>query len=205
MEFSKPDPLDRVFHRVEGKVAGAGDGAGWSSRLVGMHSHELVEHAEKAHESQQKHVGLTTAVVAVILAFATMLGNDANTRKIVDETKTADWWAYSAFHDTNARIYMADEKLAQLQGQTKAAAEFHAMYEEQQKAMNDARVSAQGLEYDSAVQSRHATYGEIAALSLEVSIVLCSVALLNGMKLFWRLSFVSTAVGLGLIVRLLVH
>jgi hypothetical protein len=170
-----------------------------------MQAHELLEHAHKAHEQQQKHVGLTTAVVAVILAFATMLGNDANTRKIVDETKTADWWAYSAFHDTNARIYKADEKLAQLQGQTEAAQEFHAMYVEQQKAMDDARVSAQGLEYDSAVQSRHSTYGEIAALSLEVSIVLCSVALLSGLKLFWKLSFVSSAIGVGLIAALLLR
>ncbi len=45
----------------------------------------------------------------------------------------------------------------------------------------------------------------MAALTLEVSIVLCSIALLNGMKLFWRLSFVSTAAGVGLIVLLLTH
>jgi hypothetical protein len=170
-----------------------------------MNAHELLEHAERAQASQQRSIGLTTAVVAVILAFATMLGNDANTRKIVDETKTADWWAYSAFHDTNARIYMGNEKLAQLQGQKQAAQEFHALYDEQKKAMDDARISAQGLEYDSAVQSRHAFYGEMAALTLEVSIVLCSIALLNGMKLFWRLSFVSTAAGVGLIVLLLTH
>ncbi len=170
-----------------------------------MHSHELLEQAEKAHELQQKTVGLTTAVLAVILAFATMLANDANTKKIVDETKTADWWAYSAFHDTNMRIYMANEKLAQLQHQDAAAQEFHGLMEEQRKASDDAKLSAQGLEYDSAVQSRHANYGEVAELCLEVSIVLCSVALLNGLKLFWRLSFVSSAVGVGLIAGLLLH
>jgi hypothetical protein len=170
-----------------------------------MRSADIVEHVEKAHAQQQKSIGLTTAVVAVILAFATMLANDANTKKIVDETKTADWWAYSAFHDTNARISMGNERLAQLQGQTQAGQEFHSAYEDQKKASDDARVSAQGLEYDSAVQSRHAFYGEISELCLEVSIVLCSVALLNGMKLFWRLSFVSTAAGIALIVLLLLH
>lgn len=170
-----------------------------------MHSHEVMEHAEKAHGQQQKSIGLTTSVVAVLLAFATMLANDANTRKIVDETRTADWWAYSAFHDTNARIYMADERLAQSQGLDQAAKEFHQLYDSQNKDSAESKSSAQGLEYDSNVQSRHARDGEIAELCLEVSIVLCSVALLNGLKLFWRLSFVTTAVGVGYIVLLLVH
>jgi len=170
-----------------------------------MNAHEVLEHAEKAHGQQQKGIGLTTSIVAVLLAFATMLANDANTKKIVDETRTADWWAYSAFHDTNARIYMANESLAKSQGLTDAAQEFHKLYDAQNKDSADAKSSAQGLEYDSAVQSRHGRYGEIAELCLEVSIVLCSVALLNGLKLFWHLSFVTTAVGVGFIVALLMH
>jgi hypothetical protein len=170
-----------------------------------MQAHEVAEHVEKAHDLQQRSIGLTTAIIAVILAFATMLANDANTKKIVDETKTADWWAYSAFHDTNARIYMADGRLAQAQGQKEAAQEFQSLYEEQKKASDDARRSAQGLEYDSALQSRHANYGEIAELCLEVSVVLCSVALLTGLKLFWRLSFLSTTAGIALIAMLLLH
>ena len=170
-----------------------------------MRPHELHEHVEKAHEVQQKSVGLTTAVVAVILAIATMLANDANTKKIVAETRTADWWAYSAFHDTNARIYMSNERLAQLQGQEEAAKEFHKLYEGQQKDSEDAKKSAQGLEYYSAAQSRHSTDAEIAGLCLEVSIVLCSVSLLSGLKLFWRLSFITTAAGIGFIAAVLMH
>ncbi len=170
-----------------------------------MRSLEVHEQIEHAHGQQQKSIGLTTAIVAVLLAFATMLANDANTKKIVIETRTADWWAYSAFHDTDARIYMASERMAQLQGQDQAAKEFHGLYEGQKKDSEDAKKSAQGLEYDSGVQTRHATYGEFAALCLEVSIVLCSVALLSGLKLFWRISFLSTAAGIGLIVALLVH
>lgn len=158
-----------------------------------------------AHANLQKGIGLTTSIVAVLLAFATMLANDANTKKIVDETRTADWWAYSAFHDTNARVYMADERLAQLQGQAQAAQEFHQLYDSQNKESNDAKMSAQGLEYDSGVQSRHSGDGEVAELCLEVSIVLCSVALLNGLKLFWRLSFITTGIGIGFIVALLLH
>ncbi len=54
------------------------------------------------------------------------------------------------------------------------------------------------------MQSRRALYGEIAELFLEVSIVLCSVALLTDLMLFWRLSFISTVTGIALIVLLFV-
>ena len=170
-----------------------------------MKPHEVIEHVEQAHGLQQRNIGLTTSVIAVLLAFATMLANDANTKKIVAETRIADWWAYSAFHDTNARIYMANESLAKSQGLVQPAQEFHKLYDEQTKESADSKSSAQGLEYYSNVQSRHSQYGEIAELCLEVSIVLCSVALLSGLKLFWRLSFVTTAVGIGFIAALLLH
>jgi len=44
---------------------------------------------------------------------------------------------------------------------------------------------------------RQANYYDGAELFLEISIVLCSIALLAGNLLFWRLSFVSTAIGVG--------
>ena len=164
-----------------------------------MHTCEVQEQLEDAHEKQQKGVGLTTAMVAVLLAIATMLASNANTNKIVVETKIADWWAYTHSNDTNSRIYMANERLAQLHGEKGAAEEFHKLYEGQKKDSNDARVMAQSLERDSALQGRKAYYWEIAGLFLEVSIVLCSVALLTDLKLFWQVSFVSTAAAIGLI------
>jgi hypothetical protein len=165
-----------------------------------MHTHEIHEQVEKAHEKQQKSIGLTTAVLAVLMALATMMANNANTRKIVAATETADWWAYSHSNDTNSRIYMANERLAQLQGQGQAAQEFHQLSEGQKKDSEDAKVMAQRLEKDSAVLARKALYAEMAELFLEVSIVLCSVTLLTDLRLFWRLSFISTVVGIGLIV-----
>jgi|SRR5712692_10773248 len=164
-----------------------------------MHKHEVHEQVEKAHGKQQKGIGLTTAVVAVLLAIATMLANRANTQKVVLETKIADWWAYAHSNDTNARIYMANERIAQLHGEKEAAEEFHKLYEGQRKDSDEARVMAQKLEKDSDLQGRKAHSCEIAELFLEVSIVLCSIALLTELTLFWRLSFLSTAAGIGLI------
>ena len=153
---------------------------------------------ETAHEKQQKGIGLTTAVVAVLMAIANLLANAANTQRVVIETKTADWWAYTHSNDTNARIYMSDERFAQLHGEKEAAEEFHKLYQGQTKDSDDARVIAQKLEKDSHLQGRKAFFFEVAVLFLEVSVVLCSIALLSELLLFWRLSFVSIAAGIGL-------
>lgn len=44
---------------------------------------------------------------------------------------------------------------------------------------------------------QRANYFDSSELFLEISIVLCSIALLAEMKVFWRASFVTTAIGLG--------
>jgi hypothetical protein len=171
-----------------------------------MHKLEVLEQMEKAREKQQKGIGLTTAVVAVLLAIATMLANRANTQKILLETRIADWWAFTHSNDTNARLYMADERMAQLHGEKEATQEFHKLYEGQRKDSDDARIMAQKLERDSALQGRKAQFCETAGLFLELSIVLCSTALLTELLLFWHLSFLSTAMGIGLIgVGLFLH
>jgi hypothetical protein len=47
--------------------------------------------------------------------------------------------------------------------------------------------------------TRRAAFFDGAEICLEVAIVLCSVTLLTGAPLFWRLSFVTTAIGVALV------
>ena len=42
---------------------------------------------------------------------------------------------------------------------------------------------------------RRANFYDSAELFLEISIVLCSIALLAEMKIFWKVSFVTTTIG----------
>ena len=170
-----------------------------------MYPPAIHEHSGAPPMKQNKAIGLTTAIVAVLLSIATMLANNANTNQIVIQTQTADWWAYSHSNDTNSRIYMANERLALLQGQKAAAEEFRNLSDMQKKESDDAEHKAQQLEVGYAIQVHRAFLGQIAELFLEFSIVLCSVALLTELMLFWRISFVSTAVGVMLIVMLLFH
>lgn len=47
---------------------------------------------------------------------------------------------------------------------------------------------------------RQANYYDAAELFLEISIVLCSISLLAGSLLYWRLSFITTAIGVGVVL-----
>ena len=162
-----------------------------------MHAHELHQKTEDAKATGNKAIGLTIAVLAVLSAFVTMLANYCSTEKVIVETKIADWWSYSHSNDINARLYDVNAKVAELGMANGAAvaAELRAERDKQRKEADDARRIAQKLERDSAAQSRKANYYSGAELCLQFSVVLCSIALLTDLKVFWKSSFLSTAAG----------
>ena len=51
------------------------------------------------------------------------------------------------------------------------------------------------MEHEREMVERRANYYDGAELFLEISIVLCSIALLAEAKLFWQLSFISSILG----------
>ena len=53
------------------------------------------------------------------------------------------------------------------------------------------------MERERDLVERRANYYDGAELFLEISIVLCSIALLAEAKLFWQLSFITTILGIG--------
>jgi hypothetical protein len=57
--------------------------------------------------------------------------------------------------------------------------------------------SAKEMEREREIVERRANYYDGAELFLEISIVLCSIALLAEAKLFWQLSFITTILGIG--------
>src|SRR5579864_6749519 len=86
-----------------------------------MEPKELMELQEEARESHQRVVGLTTAVVAALLAAVVLMGHRLNTEEIVMQTKSADGWAYYQAKNTRAQMYATDAQLATLSGPTGAA------------------------------------------------------------------------------------
>jgi hypothetical protein len=234
-----------------------------------MEPHEMQEHTEHAQHSGEKGVGLTMAVVAVLLAVSTLLSHRAHTEEVLTLTQNVDDWAfYQAKHnrayafgltaemeallangqdpalknfkasieedcgipapkDCTSPVLKKSPVLQQLLAQSKAAssgkpekAEGHAEEAQAAPAAAEAaekheKPAKESATKEGAVQiqekaregqnevkvlEKKADHYDTSELFLEVSIVLCSIALLAGNKTYWRLSFLSTVIGIAVAI-----
>jgi Domain of unknown function (DUF4337) len=69
-----------------------------------LDTHELQEHAEHAHHSGEKGVGLTMAIVAVLLAIATLMGHRTHTEETLALVQNVDDWDY--YQAKHSRAYL---------------------------------------------------------------------------------------------------
>ena len=163
-----------------------------------MDADEIKEAAEHARETGERGVGITMALVAVLIAIITMLGHRTHTEELVLQTRATDQWAYYQAKNNRSQMYAADAQLASLLGEKAAskAADFTKMAEDQKKGAEGVRHEAERLESETERTAHKATFFDLSEVLLEVSIVLCSITLLTFTSAFWKLSFLSTATGL---------
>jgi len=88
-----------------------------------MNVEELKEGAEHAHHKGEKNIGLTMAIVAVLLAIATMLGHRAHTEEVKLQTKVNDGWGFYQAKHGRAHDYgrAAEDELANNQRELAAS------------------------------------------------------------------------------------
>lgn len=234
---------------------------------------ELKEGAEHAHQKGEKGIGLTMALVAVLLAIATLMGHRTHTEEGLIQGKIVDEWNFYQAKHSRAHEYGAIAEVAALlpNGKDLALKDYKKSLDEecgtpaehgcnspardssilrllltpesgaaskddkkeqenpvkQESPVKDDAVKAHGKEADAAKEQhenkasshkpgavniqesakemererdlveRRANYYDGAELFLEISIVLCSIALLAEAKLFWKFSFISTILGIG--------
>jgi hypothetical protein len=75
---------------------------------------ELKEGAERAHNSGEKRIGLTMAIVAVLLAVATLMGHRAHTEEGLMQGKIVDEWNFYQAKHSRAHEYGAIAEVAAL-------------------------------------------------------------------------------------------
>jgi preprotein translocase subunit SecD len=164
---------------------------------------ELQEHAEHAkHDPTLAPISVTMAVLAVMVAVVTLLGHRAHTEEVVLQAKSSDQWAY--YQAKNIRRH-EDEifvDLAAVEPTTDAAAsaKLHdkyageaARYKDEQKEIED---KAREMETEVDVVRKRADRFDLAEVFLEVGLVITSITLLSGRRLFWYLGMLLGVVGL---------
>jgi len=155
--------------------------------------HELQEHAEHAkHDPSLAPVTLTMAVLAVLVATVSLLGHRTHTEEIILQTKVSDEWAYyqaknirrhtdELFADITTVVATKDPALTeQLRDKYTKEAE---RYKDEQK---DLDAEARRLEQETEHERRRANRYDLGEVFLEIALVITSITLLSGRRIFWH-------------------
>jgi len=165
-------------------------------------SEELHEQVEKAHDMNERSIGLTMAILAVLLAVATMLSHRAETEEVLLETQATDQWAYYQAKDIRYHAFDSDSQMALLMGDkgVKASGDFKAQSLKQKADADKIQKIAQGLDDEVKTIGKKASFYDTAELFLEIAIVLSSISLLATSRVYWKVSFAFAAVGVASIL-----
>jgi hypothetical protein len=174
---------------------------------------ELQEHAEHAHNDPSlAPVSLTMAVLAVLVAVVSLLGHRAHTEEVVLQAKASDQWSY--YQAKNIRGHEDDlfSELAAVMSSNDAAAvtKFRDKYaqeaERYKHEKDEIQNEARNLEREVATERKRADRYDLAEVFLEIGLVITSITLLSGRRIFWHLGMVFSVLGIAVAVSgALVH
>jgi hypothetical protein len=162
--------------------------------------HENAEHAK--HNPGMAPVSLTMAVLAVVVAVVALLGHRAHTEEVVLQAKSSDQWAYyqaknirrhtdELFTDLTSVTPTTDAAaLGKLREKYSGEAE---RYKNEQKEIED---KANEMEKEVGTERRRADRFDLAEVFLEIALVITSITLLSGRRIFWSTGIVLAVVGL---------
>jgi hypothetical protein len=167
--------------------------------------HELHEHAEHAREHPDlAPVTLTMAVLAVLVATVSLLGHRTSTEEVILQNKVTDQWSY--YQAKNIRLH-TDELFADLAGvvATKDAEEAAKLqekirqeadrYKEEKKELE---AKAKELEQEFKLTHRKTDRFDLAEVFLEIALVITSITLLSGRRIFWHIGLFLSVTGIAL-------
>jgi hypothetical protein len=166
---------------------------------------ELRERAEKGAEDRDLAiVTVTMAILAVLIAGASLLGHRAHTEELLLQTQATDQWAYYQAKDIRRRSYevLLDElTVFQLQNPAQASAlkdKYNKEVDRDVAQQKDIQAEATKDEAEVGTNQNRANRFDLGEVVLESSLVICSITLLTRKKLFW---FIGTFLGfLGVVI-----
>jgi Domain of unknown function (DUF4337) len=163
---------------------------------------ELHEHAEHAREHPDlAPITITMAILAVLVATVSLLGHRAHTEEVILQNKVTDQWSYyqakkirqhtdELFADLSAIVATKDtQAAAKLQEKARGEAD---RYKDDQKELEK---KGHELEQEFTFTHRKADRFDLGEVFLEVALVITSITLLGGRRIFWHLGLFFAVVG----------
>jgi len=163
---------------------------------------ELHEHAEHAREHPDlAPVTLTMAVLAVFVATVSLLGHRAHTEEILLRNKVTDQWGY--FQAKNIRRH-TDEQFADLttviatkdpEATAKLQEKYRAEGDRYKDELKELDSEARNTERETDHATRKADRFDLGEVFLEIALVITSITLLSGRRMFWHLGLLLATAG----------
>lgn len=167
--------------------------------------HELRERAEKGAEDRNLAVvTVTMAILAVLIASASLLGHRAHTEELLMQTQATDQWAYYQAKDIRRRSYevLLDElTVFQLQDAKQGAALKDKYTKEVDRAaaqQKDIEDEATKAETEVKVNGRRADRFDLGEVLLEAALVITSITLLTRNRIFLHVGIILGICGVAL-------
>jgi len=174
---------------------------------------ELQEHAEHAkHDPTLAPVSLTMAILAVPVAVVSLLGHRAHTEEVLLQAKASDQWAY--YQAKNIRRHnddlFADLTTVVTSANPEALAKVREKYSQEadryKEDQTEIESEARKLEAEVATERRRADRYDLGEVFLEIALVVTSITLLSGRRIFWHMGLLTGGIGLAVAVTgFLVH
>jgi hypothetical protein len=168
---------------------------------------ELQEHAEHAHNDPSlAPVSLTMAILAVLVAVVSLLGHRAHTEEVVLQAKSSDQWSYYQAKNIREHEDVLFSDMAGLLATNDGAAISKAREKYSQEAerykhdKEEIQEQAKELEHEVATERSRADRYDLAEVFLEIGLVITSITLLSGRRIFWHFGIVLSVVGVAVAV-----
>jgi len=165
--------------------------------------HELQEHAEHAkHDPSLAPATLTMAIFAVLVATVSLLGHRTSTEEVVLQNRVTDQWGY--YQAKNIRRH-SDEQLADLttviatkdpEAATKLQEKYRAEAERYRDEQKELDAKAKELEQEADLAHRKTNRFDLGEVFLEIALVITSITLLSGRRMFWYLGLLFGSAGI---------
>lgn len=164
---------------------------------------------ERAEDRFGRRVAFVTAVFAVILAISSLGGNNATKEMLLSQQKSSDQWAFYQAKVVREHLYRAQkqrleadlvERGAAIRPEAREKLEVLAKkYEEEEKRYNvekkDIEKDARKLEAVRDLAATRDPYFDLAAVFLQIALVMSSVSILSKSRPVFYFSLVLAVIG----------
>ena len=166
--------------------------------------HEVMEPPEE-HENHPLIIpaSVTLAILAVLVAMATLLGHRASTEEILLQGQANDQWGYyQAKNSRSHEMQGVADILATVspidKEKTQALREKYIKESERyEKEKEEAGEKAKDLEKEKDLINRRGNRFDAGEVLLEIALIICSLTLLTKKKAFWISGTIVGIVGVG--------